>query len=318
MGTDEPTGAAEDDDQQGAGEQQRHQPCEEHEIHNKDCDYCHLGASYICEECQGNTIATLKRELEEARERLETARDAAEGLHAAGDALQQENDLLEKDVGYRVAERDKLEQETEHLAGLLIRQHEKRTRGEKKLWEALGLFMECRYLSQCDGCMKGAVRLAEMRKEALAAAKQVTRHGDCPLDMIEEALAADRDPEDKLVTCGWCKGSWDKSKAALYSHVDTDKVFCSLLCRSCWYTKKALAADRQDGKQLPVHGGNPDHAYREDEYMCGGGGIHRNRAASTACLLNPCLITQYRGLAADPEKPCTDECDDHNQSDPHD
>lgn len=67
--------------------------------------------------------------------------------------------------------------------------------------------------------------------------------------------------------------------------------------------RNAVADEPQNGKQLPVYGGNPAHTYREDEYMCRGGGIHRNKSASTVCLLNPCLITQYQGLAADRENP---------------
>ena len=60
------------------------------------------------------------------RDRLEGERD--EALRSLGKAvkadaehleLQQENDLLEKDVGYRVAERDKLQQEVERLLGLI-------------------------------------------------------------------------------------------------------------------------------------------------------------------------------------------------------
>ncbi len=42
---------------------------------------------------------------------------------------------------------------------------------------------------------------------------------------------------------------------------------------------------------------------REDEYMCRGGGVHRSRVEATACTQNPCLVTEYHQLAANPEKP---------------
>lgn len=79
------------------------------------CPDCYREEHVECDE----KIATLKRELEEARKFAGGRASPQEYLAVKQDRdrLEWENDLLEKDVGYRVAERDKLQQENERLRG---------------------------------------------------------------------------------------------------------------------------------------------------------------------------------------------------------